>query len=643
MKLEEKQYLGILPTETEVIQLGLQDAAFLNTNNEIQYSVKNISKGKLPRSFYGYINCFHEDCGVEEDYYEEDHRRESKFLTEVQDKVFLFSYTQRNQKYYNILEAQLLPVPENFDRNERFVAVPVFAAKEDPSTRSWERRNAVPLFREYTSFEEFTKRVASQEHVGGVAGYDMENNGEPAFVIWKEADGTLYAVSGISEYKESVNNRAMITGNKLGRYELSNHEREFIYNGWVNPTLLFLSERVFETIQAEMEITAEYQEMIETVQECAATSTPMVVIPSSDKAIGEEEQLLLNMKQYANSMDLEYKESDLVNFHTAVKCSDLVVLSGMSGTGKSALVDVYAKALGVSQANQQFLFVPVRPSWSEDADLLGHIDLVNNRYHASDTGFVNLLVEAQKEENKDKLYLVCFDEMNLARVEHYFSQFLSILEKPVGERELILYDRQYCDTLENAADYPWKITIGENVRFIGTVNVDESTYHFSDKVLDRANVITLEVMDYSMSLEEEVYEEPKAKVWTATEYSSMISANRRNQELRALLWDIHQALQRANSKLGVGPRIVKSMEQYIANLPERIGFCVEDAIDYQIVQRVLTKVRGPETQLGALLGTSVGEGLLEIFDRHASLSTFEKSRQVVENKRKELEVYGYCI
>lgn len=68
--------------------------------------------------------------------------------------------------------------------------------------------------------------------------------------------------------------------------------------------------------------------------------------------------------------------------------------------------------------------------------------------------------------------------MNLARVEHYFSQFLSLLERPENQRELQLYDSQYAGQLYNSATYPSKIIIGDNIRFIGTVNIDESTYHF---------------------------------------------------------------------------------------------------------------------------------------------------------------------
>ncbi|MDO5521060.1 MAG: hypothetical protein Q4G58_11270 [bacterium] len=637
MNLEEKQYLGILASKREVQESQFRDVAYVNTTNDMQYTVKVLSKdGFQQQTISGYINCFTEDCDIEEDYYLPEEERIDNFLSEVEDKLFMFSYLQKAQKFYNISEAQLIPRPVSFNRTDKFISVPVFCSKEDKGARVWEQVNGTSLCREYASYEEFVERIAKQQRMGYIYGYDMEVTEFPPFVIWKEEDGTLFAVNTITGWEETLGKELVLRGSDLGRYELSQHESAVVYNEWVNPTILFLPEQVYQLIKEEM--TGKNEGPMPIAFKATA-------VMKDSAGVEQEELLLSSMKHYCQELDLQYKESDLENFHTAVKCSDLVVLSGMSGTGKSALVDVYARTLGVSADNKQLLFIPVSPAWNDDADLLGHIDLVNNVYHASDTGFVNLLVEAQKEENKDKLYLVCFDEMNLARVEHYFSQFLSILEKPSQGRELILYDAQYSEKLENATEYPWKIAIGDNIKFIGTVNIDESTYHFSDKVLDRANVITLDIMDYSQIGLEERYECQLDKKWTVGEYQAMVSAYSRNQELRRFLWEIHTNLQTVNVKLGIGPRIVKCMEQYLANLPEgeSIRLTMDEAMDYQIVQRVLTKVRGPETGLGNLLGNDPEVSILPIFDKYSHLSMFKKSRQVVEDKKKELEVYGYCV
>lgn len=92
--------------------------------------------------------------------------------------------------------------------------------------------------------------------------------------------------------------------------------------------------------------------------------------------------------------------------------------------------------------------------------------------------------------------MVVFDEMNLARVEHYFSQFLSVLEMKPDSRKIKLYNKELESRMYNNEKYPSSITIKSNVLFVGTVNTDESTYQFSDKVLDRANVINLKMIPF---------------------------------------------------------------------------------------------------------------------------------------------------
>lgn len=92
------------------------------------------------------------------------------------------------------------------------------------------------------------------------------------------------------------------------------------------------------------------------------------------------------MDYHSQRRNMYYSMSDFVNVHTSIKCNNLVILSGLSGTGKSAMVDIYAKALNL---DDRLLVIPVRPSWNDDADLLGYVDLVHNVYRPSDTGFVD--------------------------------------------------------------------------------------------------------------------------------------------------------------------------------------------------------------------------------------------------------------
>ena len=127
---------------------------------------------------------------------------------------------------------------------------------------------------------------------------------------------------------------------------------------------------------------------------------------------------------------------------------------------------------------------------------------------------------------------------------------------------------------------------------------------------------------------------PNRKEWTKKQYASLITPTWSKDEYDALinkdvdikadkvqelLWEIHQLLQSASAKYGVGPRIVKAIKMYINNLPktEINGFNKGVALDYQIAQRILTKVRGPEIQIGRLLNGKSNTGFNQIFDKYS--------------------------
>ncbi|MEH7254883.1 AAA family ATPase [Neobacillus niacini] len=367
-----------------------------------------------------------------------------------------------------------------------------------------------------------------------------------------------------------------------------------------------------------------------------------------------EEQLLDDFVQRTKEKGLLYADKDLYNFHTAMKSSNLVILAGMSGIGKSKLVQAYGEALGLTE-KYQITFIPVRPAWTDDADVIGYSDTLNHVYRPGDSGLINALLYAHK--NKNKLHIICFDEMNLARVEHYFSQFLSILELEKGPNKVLrLYNEELTDSLKNSAIYPPSIPIGDNVIFVGTVNVDESTYHFSDKVLDRANVITPTVQPFEnlKRLSQAVGSVKLASATISLEEFESIRSNNQDIQLKdselALLWDIHTDLQKVNKNLGAGPRIVRQIDMYLKNLPNNSVLTREEAFDIQIVQRILTKVRGPEDQLKPFIGSynrqteNIEESKLgEILDRYDEVSEFYETRNTLIQKAKELKLNGYTL
>ncbi|MGL4740344.1 MAG: McrB family protein [Sarcina sp.] len=374
------------------------------------------------------------------------------------------------------------------------------------------------------------------------------------------------------------------------------------------------------------------------------------IVKNENIEIYTENNFLEDLKQKAKDLNLFYDEKDLINFHVAMKISKFVILSGMSGSGKSKLVKLYAEALGINSG--QVNFIPVSPSWADDTDLIGYVDSMHNIYAPADSGLVDILLEATMHENN--IYIVCLDEMNLARVEHYFSKFLSVLEMDTEDRILSLYNKELESKLYNSNKYPSQIKISDNVLFVGTVNIDESTYHFSDKVLDRANVINLSKVSFK-----EVYNN-KTKIKAKGKNEKEIKFKVYNEFIEGgnflyleekeveLLEELHTCINKVNKNFGVGFRVLNQISEYLVNIPLGCSIAREEGFDIQVVQRILTKIRGPKEQIELIVGSIIDnkyqEGeLVDILNKYKDISNFDKSREIINLKARELEFYGYTM
>lgn len=166
---------------------------------------------------------------------------------------------------------------------------------------------------------------------------------------------------------------------------------------------------------------------------------------------------------------------------TAMDDKHFVILSGISGTGKTQLAKLYANAvygLNHDEDNPYLSVIPVRPDWIDGTALFGYYSSFEKQYKT--TEFLRVLLHAHQE--REKPHFIILDEMNLARVEYYLSDYLSGVE---SRKDIPLHNQ------EDLTDIPSKINIPPNLYIIGTINVDETTQGISDKVLDRAFVMTL--------------------------------------------------------------------------------------------------------------------------------------------------------
>ncbi|MBX0329537.1 GTPase [Oscillochloris sp. ZM17-4] len=278
--------------------------------------------------------------------------------------------------------------------------------------------------------------------------------------------------------------------------------------------------------------------------------------------------------------------SDLLlrSYHLALQTRPLVILPGISGTGKTRLTRLYADAAhGVAPGrdNPYYLVVSVQPDWHSARDLLGYYNALTGDYHAS--AFTRFLLRAAADPQQT--YYICLDELNLARPEYYLAPILSAMETLEGTFDLGTPTAEA--PLAGGGSIQSPMRLPGNVRITGTVNVDESTFALSDKLLDRANLI--ELTDVDLGAFRASYAGPvDDEVW------AMIAA------VQPIATDAgHPFGYRAIGEM------LRFVEQARGTLTPRA------ALDLQIKQKVLPRLRGEDSPrlrraLAALLDLTLG-------------------------------------
>lgn len=187
---------------------------------------------------------------------------------------------------------------------------------------------------------------------------------------------------------------------------------------------------------------------------------------------------------------LTFSKNLVLRFIASLTVKPFVILSGLSGSGKTKIAQSFVQ--WICENESQYKIVPVGADWTNREPLVGYPNgLVSNEYITPDSGVIHLLIEAVKKENENKPFFLILDEMNLSHVERYFADFLSIME---SEDTIKLYTGDTRKSLDGLS-IPLEIGWPKNVFIIGTVNIDETTYMFSPKVLDRANVIEFRITE----------------------------------------------------------------------------------------------------------------------------------------------------
>lgn len=358
-----------------------------------------------------------------------------------------------------------------------------------------------------------------------------------------------------------------------------------------------------------------------------------------------EEQLIDHIFLFIQSKGYFYQKTDIKNLFLSLKTKPFVILSGISGTGKTKIVQLFAESLGATTDNGQFLLIPVRPDWSDGSDLIGYVDLTGEFKPGP---LAKILRDANQPENRDKPYFILLDEMNLARVEYYLSDLLSIMETKKWKDGKIV-----SDPVLNRNGYE-NLMLLDNVYMIGTVNMDETTYPFSKKVLDRANTIEynevfLDKFDF--------FEKEFSEVQPIVIKNEQLAGNLLNMKdayigNETLIKEVTVDLVRINS-------ILKENQcQFAYRVRDEICFYMiynekarllkrDDAFDFQLMQKILPRIAGTDETTANVL-----KRLFEICTNHTwseamdsaviQEARFPKSAEKIRQMIRKIESEGFA-
>lgn len=376
-----------------------------------------------------------------------------------------------------------------------------------------------------------------------------------------------------------------------------------------------------EELSSEKDMNKYYKDVVKSLTDEAAKSkkvtreemvAPIKLVPgfmaskslSDDSDIANENEWLEHIYDKIGSKsehsDLKFSRRQIYAYHTAQKIRDmspLVVLAGVSGTGKSELPKNYAIHGGMN-----FLAIPVKPDWDSPASLFGYYNSIERRFEA--TELVQSLYQMGKDDQyKKQMMMVLLDEMNLAHPEQYFADMLSKLETCRGLTQCAQYD-----IVLGGGEHPEHLDIGSNILWTGTMNEDETTKGLSDKVIDRSTLIAFPrpTTLYNRENKREIKQE---FILSRKKWDEWCKSENNTDEVRKQLENYRIVVQRLNENMSamgrnLGHRVWQSMFQYICHHPDviyaknqdELAVAMKKAFCDSIAFKVMPKLRGVEVR-----------------------------------------------
>ena len=340
-----------------------------------------------------------------------------------------------------------------------------------------------------------------------------------------------------------------------------------------------------------------YDDLLKTIPPCLSEKKF-----SPEATTLDERALLDELKDSLDSDGLKFSDRVIYSFHTSLKChsiNPLTVLAGVSGTGKTLLPMKYAQIMGMHS-----LVISVQPRWDSPQDMFGFYNYLEKKYKATDLARSLIRMDQLHDfeglsgiESSDRMLLVLMDEMNLARTEYYFSEFLSKLElRKQGDRE----KAEIVLETGPGSKRQFRVWVGDNILFVGTMNEDETTQTLSDKVLDRANVLRFGKPTGKVEGERPSDEDDNASFLrhhlTLKRWLDWIKPYSSEEfwvpEVESWTDEINNILNGMGRPFGY--RVQKTIKKYIANYPgiNEGNNSYKFAFADQVEQKIIPKLRG---------------------------------------------------
>ena len=416
---------------------------------------------------------------------------------------------------------------------------------------------------------------------------------------------------------------------------------------------IFYKEYKSDNIPSEDEINNDLISLLEIYKECRekglltnqAHLDEMKTIQQQTNDSDNKEETMTNNSS-GNFTITDFVKSEVHSRYIfSLLAKPFVILSGNSGTGKTRIALRFAKYLEkqTDTGINNTLLIPVGADWTDNTKILGYFNPLANEGKGEYVKSEILTFLELAKENPSIPFFLILDEMNLSHVERYFSDFLSAMES--GEPILLYKKPEDCECV-----VPEKITLSENLFVTGTVNIDETTYMFSPKVLDRANVIEFkpemkEVLDNLISAASSD-EQKTAESGVAEGFMELANKIRNGdvpdelknelEKIKPVLESIYKILEKSGFEFAY--RTAKEIRLYaIASYEtceDKSQFNINSVIDQQIVQKILPKIHGNKKQIGSMLVELKTE-----LEKHEG---FELSRAKVSSMIDKLDKYQYA-